>query len=351
MESDIIRIGVEMLEYFNDWINTEKNPVKKIVKKILYKLCKPILKVIDRFEIMKSQELKLYRDDYLERYRNLILIQEKLQLSINDYENKLKNVSQNQYEMASKLESFGNIIEEQKLETSELEEKITNIENVAREDYSCIDYFDFENKFRGSIEDIKNRQKIYLPYFREKHNVYDLGCGRGEFVELLQENHIGITGVDLYLPFVEFCQSRNLNVVYGDALKALKNVESVDGVFLGQLIEHISTKQLVEILTTAYDKLGQGCYLIAETPNPVSLAIYTRSFYIDPSHNKPVHPLTLQYLVEKAGFRECEIIFTEGSRVPVKIPSIVGMDEFNESMKIVSDTLFGSQDYALIARK
>ena len=93
-----------------------------------------------------------------------------------------------------------------------------------------------------------------------------------------------------------------------------------------------------------------------ETPNPTSLAIYTHAFYIDPSHKKPVHPLTLKYFVEKAGFRDVEILFTESSKLPIKIPKIKLNDseneqEFNKAMKIIQDTLFGSQDYAIIAKK
>ena len=88
----------------------------------------------------------------------------------------------------------------------------------------------------------------------------------------------------------------------------------------------------------------------------MSLAIFTHSFYIDPSHVKPVHPFTLKYIAEKAGFREVELLFTEGSRFPVQIPALdmgeaAHTEEFNNSMKRVENALFGSQDYALIARK
>lgn len=342
-----------MLEYIETWINEEKNPVKRIVKKILFWINGPILKTLGRYDMTKMEEMQLYKENVSEGYHNLLQAQESLRLGVNDCENGIAGVVQYQEEMTEELKRYSNATEQQNQDIIRLEKRIADIEIAAREDYSCIDYFDFENKFRGSIEDIKNRQKIYLSYFEGKNNVYDLGCGRGEFVELLQENKIGITGVDLYHPFVDFCKERNLNVICNDALEALRNAESVDGVFLGQLVEHISTKKLVELLSIAYEKLESGCYLIIETPNPVSLAIYTRSFYIDPSHNKPVHPLTLQYLAEKAGFGQCEVLFTEGSRVPIEIPTIngVGLDEFNESIKIVSDILFGSQDYALIARK
>ena len=71
---------------------------------------------------------------------------------------------------------------------------------------------------------------------------------------------------------------------------------------------------------------------------------------------KPVHPLTLQYYLEKAGFKDIEIIYTESSRPPFEIPPLKLADgentaEFNEAMKRVSDMIFGSQDYAAVAVK
>ena len=91
-----------------------------------------------------------------------------------------------------------------------------------------------------------------------------------------------------------------------------------------------------------------------ETPNPTCLAIYSHAFYIDPSHNKPVHPLTIKYILEKSGFKNIEIIYTDTSKLPVSIPEISGIEEadkFNEVMHMISELLFGSQDYAVIAKK
>lgn len=94
--------------------------------------------------------------------------------------------------------------------------------------------------------------------------------------------------------------------------------------------------------------------MIMEMPNLACLAIYSQAFYIDPSHNRPVHPLTVQYILEKSGFSDIEIIYTDTSRLPVCIPPIKGVenaDQFNDVMHMVSELLFGSQDYAIIARK
>jgi len=319
-----------MIAHVNEWVDAEKNLLKKVLKKIIRRCLTPILLEIEDLELHGKEVDNNYQK--LERYINTLEEQIQELEYLKEEKEKLENYYK-EIEMISK--------------------RIIEIENSIHADYNCIDYFEFEDNFRGSREDIKNRQTIYLPYFSEKNNVYDLGCGRGEFVELLTENKIGVTGIDSYQDFVDYCQGFNLNVHYGEALEKLKNVNKVDGIFLGQVVEHMPLKHVIAILETAYEKLEDGCYIIIETPNPLSLSIFTQSFYIDPSHNKPVHPYLLRYLTQKAGFHSVELLFTEASKFPAYIPKIPGesLEEFNSSMKIVSDFLFGSQDYALIARK
>lgn len=226
----------------------------------------------------------------------------------------------------------------------------------AESDYDSIDYFDFENHFRGSIGNIKKSQEFYLKYFRDKKNVLDIGCGRGEFLSLLKENGIAATGVDVYEPYVDYCKMNGLEAVCGDGTDYLANSEQIDGIFVGQVVEHLDVRSIVRLCNTAYEKLSEGGCIVIETPNPTSLAIYTNAFYIDPSHVKPVHPLTMKYFLEKAGFGDIEIIYTESSRPQCSIPELSisaegNTEEFNAAMKKVSDVLFGSQDYAVIAVK
>lgn len=222
--------------------------------------------------------------------------------------------------------------------------------------YEKMDYLSFENQFRGSREHVKEMQRSYASYFAGRKQVVELGAGRGEFMELLKENEIPYVGVDISETLVQMCREQGLNAVCADALTYVKSLEHADGIFASQLIEHLPFSDVIELCKVCYEKLEEGAYMILETPNPMSLAIFTHSFYIDPSHVKPVHPFTLKYVAEKAGFREVELLFTDSSKFPVEIPALEScgteqMEEFNRSMKRVENALFGSQDYALIARK
>ena len=181
----------------------------------------------------------------------------------------------------------------------------------------------------------------------------DVGCGRGEFLELLSENSIEAYGVDLYEGFVNLCNGKGLRVFREDAISAIKKAHHLGGIFAGQIVEHLTLKQILELCESADSALADDACLIIETPNPTSLAIYTHAFYIDPSHQKPVHPLTMKYILEKVGFTHIDIVYTECSRIPAIIPVLEGENnvEFNNAMKEVENILFGSQDYAIIARK
>ena len=307
---------------------SEKSIFKRFIKKLFLRVFIPFLGEIEK---VNSQRLISITEEYKKQLE--IIVEYKKRLEILE-----ENIRNNNVSLA--------IIEEF---IAKREEKDLNI-------YESIDYFDFENNFRGSRELIMERQKQYIPYYLNKKNVVDIGCGRGEFLELLNKNGINAIGIDTYSEVVDFCRGINLNVEQDDAIEYLKKQDCVDGIFAGQLIEHMTHDKIIELCNVAYSKLQTGSYLILETPNPMSLSMFSHAFYIDPSHEKPVHPYTVKYYLEKSGFKEIEVVYPESSRLPVNIPELNeelddNIIEFNQSMKIVSEQLFSSQDYAIIAKK
>ncbi len=232
------------------------------------------------------------------------------------------------------------------------------VANTSEDYYEDLDYLEFQNAFRGSVDDIMNRMRIYEPYFRDaKGTVLDFGCGRGEFLLLMKELGVDAIGVDPYKAYEAMGAMKGIQIVTDDGVKFLQNAkEPFGGIFVGQVVEHIGFPNIVKLCKLAYEKLQPGGYLVMETPNAACLAIYTNSFYLDPTHQNPVHPLLLQYIAKAAGFSSVEIVYTEGSRCDIEIPeiqsdSITNLEEVNKALHRVSETLFGSMDYAVVARK
>lgn len=232
------------------------------------------------------------------------------------------------------------------------------IRNVLNENiYNDIDYFEFQNEMRGSFDEIKKRQLQYLPYFKASKCVIDLGCGRGEFLDLLREHNIKGIGVDAYNKSVEFCQARGLSVVEEDVIEFLKGQkdDSIDGVFSAQLIEHISAGKILQLCHESFRIMKKESYIVLETPNPMCLSTYMNSFYLDPSHKNPVHPHLMEYFLHQCGYRDIRIIFPkeeEDYRLPLLDAGYCkNLKEFNDGVNLLSDIIFGSQNYAIVARK
>lgn len=224
--------------------------------------------------------------------------------------------------------------------------------------YTAIDYFKFQNDFRGTRALISARQTMYLPYFKDcTEPVLDIGCGRGEFLRILKDQNVPAFGIDMYPEYVVEGELHGLDVRLGDGIAFLKNADMrFGGIFAAQLIEHISFAELQTLCLTAHEKLVSGGYLILETPNPTCLAMFTSNFYLDPTHVKPVHPLLLAYILREVGFTEVQTIYTEASHAGETLPlidsdGIRNLEEVNRAIEQVSNLLYGSLDYAIVARK
>ncbi len=225
-------------------------------------------------------------------------------------------------------------------------------------------YLSFEDLHRGNRKEIMERQKGYLPYFQGCRNVLDIGCGRGEFLELLRKEGIPAKGIDINATMVAACRDRGLDADEADAVTHLSESEPgrYDGIFCAQVIEHLSWESLLTLLKLSYEKLPQGGKLIMETINPQSLSVFCGAFYLDPTHTKPVHPLTLQFACKAIGFSTADLLYTSPYPDEMKLQEVdffrrTGdvsdklINVLNNNVVQLNELLYGPQDYAVLAIK
>jgi O-antigen chain-terminating methyltransferase len=238
--------------------------------------------------------------------------------------------------------------------------RASNTISESHADY--INYFVFEERFRGTRADIKERQSAFIKYFKGCRNVLDIGCGRGEFQELLRDHEIGGRGIDIDEDMVNFCKSKGLDVEKIDAVSYLQKLEdkSLDGIFIDQVVEHLEQEYLIEMLNLSFMKLIYGGTIVVETVNPLSFFSFA-NFYLDMSHKRPVHPETLGFLLNVAGFREIKIELIAPVRDDARLKKIkIGerrdehseeIEIYNHNIDMLNAIIYGPQDYALIGIK
>ena len=210
-------------------------------------------------------------------------------------------------------------------------------------------YVAFEDKFRGSRESIKQRLSIYSPFLTglfqqvQSRVAIDLGCGRGEWLEVLREHNFEFIGVDLNEDMVLHCCNLDLNAIHCDAFEYLKKQKnnSVAIVTGFHIAEHLSFDKLELLVNESIRVLVPGGLLILETPNPENILVGSNYFYLDPTHQRPIPPQLLQFLPEYYGFGRMKLIRLQES------PSLA----VSQSPSLL-DVLGGvSPDYAIVAQK
>lgn len=164
---------------------------------------------------------------------------------------------------------------------------------------------DLSQRERGDQVVIQEHLRRYVSYFHGKSKVVDLGCGRGDFLELLKEEKIGAFGVEDNPALAAQAQKRGLTVKKAKIQSFLKKCKagSVDGFFVSHVVEHLAPKEMMEAAAEMKRVLKQGGILVLITPNPLSLGVMTHSFWRDPTHVRP-YPLDfLVELLESMGFQ------------------------------------------------
>lgn len=215
---------------------------------------------------------------------------------------------------------------------------------------ASFDYARFAERFRGDAAYVRDGQKFYLPYFHGRARVLDLGCGRGEFLELMKENGIPARGVDCDAESVALCRQKQLDVEQADLFSFLAGLpaDSLDGIFSAQVVEHLPPGRVPELVTLAAQKLEPGGVLAIETPNPECLAIFATNFYLDPTHVRPVPAALLHFLFEENGLGSIEVRqLAPAAEVFPEIAALAGVD----GLAAFQQRFFGGLDYVIIGRK
>jgi O-antigen chain-terminating methyltransferase len=211
-------------------------------------------------------------------------------------------------------------------------------------------YKAFEDQHRGSRETIKSRLAVYMPFIEKIQEVHpnatalDLGCGRGEWLELLKDHQLSATGIDLDDGMLSACRSRGLDVQTGDAIAYLKSLpaDSLSIVSGFHIAEHLSLGDLETLIKEALRTLKPAGLLILEAPNTENLVVGTSSFYLDPTHQRPLPSALLSFLVGYLGFVRSKVLGVQES-VPLR--------EEHGPTSLFAVLSGVSPDYAVIAQK
>jgi SAM-dependent methyltransferase len=238
---------------------------------------------------------------------------------------------------------------------------------------SSYKYLAFEDLFRGDRSAIRARQADYVALFDGRSDVLDVGCGRGEFLQLLAERGIAARGVDMNHEMVQTCLRAGLDVAETDALSYLRRLpdNALGGLIAAQVVEHLSPDYLLAFLDDAFRVLRPGSPLVLETINVASWTAFSSSYLRDLTHVQPLHPETLRFVVTASGFGDADVQMRspvpDEHRLTMAPPSaretdlggarpearaITALaDAFDRNVGLLNAHLYAPLDYAVVAWK
>jgi len=210
-------------------------------------------------------------------------------------------------------------------------------------------YASFQARFRSSQPATREDLKAYLPLLEEAGidaEILDLGCGGGEWLEILDEAGLRARGVESNRALIAEARKRNAIVIEADAARYLRTLtdNSLRAVTAFHFVEHLDLYELIELLREVRRTLKPGGIVILETPNPKNLVVGACNFYSDPTHQRPLFPESLEFMVSYLGFERARIQYlhpVEGSP----------FDNDDEGARALHSWFFSPRDYAVIAFK
>ncbi|WP_315786952.1 class I SAM-dependent methyltransferase [Fischerella sp. JS2] len=239
------------------------------------------------------------------------------------------------------------------------------LQSFAEEKQHLLDalYVAFEDQFRGSRDLILNRLKVYLPLIAEakvgtpETPILDVGCGRGEWLELLQESGYTAKGLDINRVMLEQCRLKGLEVIEADVIAYLQSLpDAATGAITGfHIIEHLPFEALIKLLLETARVLKPGGLAIFETPNPENIIVGSCNFYSDPTHRNPLFPPTVKFLMEQYGFANVELLRLREFRTEDNLKFIEAdhplAPTLNPIIEIIKSRFCAAPDFAVVGKK
>ena len=213
-----------------------------------------------------------------------------------------------------------------------------------------IDWGDYDAHFRGSYQTIRKRLQQHASHLSRISALeirgLDLGCGRGEWLEICKEFNVQATGVDQNVSLIDDLSKRGFDVVCSNASDFLKLQpdKSFDVVSSFHMLEHLMLDDISELLRQVFRILTPGGMFVAETPNILNLHVATSTFWIDPTHIRPIHPEQFRYLLKNAGFSD--ITFTYLNPLHSNVAN-TGLNQLDHLLQ----AYFGPQDLGIYAQR
>lgn len=329
---------------------------------------------IGRF-LVKARELV---NGEVKRYIDPIIIKQEscnkntiqaLRLIITETNEKIKYFDENITELKMQIRALGEQKEIYKKEIEVLRESIENQKDICGQITKsnlhtpdlAINYFRFNEIFGGSEAEIRSVYTQFIHFFTDCTNVLDIGSGRGIFLDLLKENGIKSYGIDLNDDLIEYCTRKGLDVKKDEAYVHLANLEdnSLDGIFMAHVIEHLPKQEMVNLIKLFFEKLKANSYIVIALPNILTVSVSSNTFYLDPTHINHLHPEVLKFLLRENGFGDIQERFYQPFPAESKLRQagcVKGknetyLEDINYNFNLLNQVLFGYRDYAVIAKK
>jgi len=216
-------------------------------------------------------------------------------------------------------------------------------------------YLAFENQFRGTREEIRERLLEYVPLIKnsgagvEGREILDIGCGRGEWLEIMKDEGLLAKGLDLNHVLIQECRKRGLEVVENDAISYLRTLSdnSVGAITSFHLIEHLDFESRIALFDESVRVLKSGGVALFETPNPRNLLVGSCNFWADPTHLRPLYPETHQFLMEYRGFCKVELLFLHPHEQEQRLPE----GEAPQLAARLNEVFSCARDYTIVGYK